>query len=304
MFIEVPSVKAGDNISVLGRGLILARTGKGSGLTTQRAGVRVYDNATALGSASVVAQVVRLLNGDWPWGFTSEWMRQLTPTRRKRLHMAFTDSLRRLVNQWIDSGKDPERRKETPRRRNVCGLPTGYTTPLSDALLTWYRRNAPEIDILPSGQTSIIMHCPTGEPSGRYAQESAVYWLKELLNSPPDCYRLARCDNPKCQAAYYLRKRVREVEVTQGTYCRSCSGVGSIARMKASRDQRKQHLVNLAADVWEGFRPTANHPKRSDWVAAQMNKDLELDKRKQGKWVTQNQRAIEVELERRKHAKG
>jgi hypothetical protein len=216
---------------------------------------------------------------------------------------------RALVEQWIDSGKDSNG-IEQPLTRNVRKVPPGYTESLFDVLLAWLGRHTPKPVLTNSGRIAISLGSPSIselDENGRvryldpehYAKECAIFHFKELLDLA-GAHRLARCNNPKC-GRYYLRRRLRKAEIKRGTYCGECSGVGSVVRTRASRGVRAQKLVNLAVDVWDQWKPTHRYGKKSDWVAKQINK--RSDAVITGKWVSQNQRAIESELERRKHAK-
>jgi hypothetical protein len=136
---------------------------------------------------------------------------------------------------------------------------------------------------------------------GKYAEECAIFYFKELLDTP-GAHRVSRCNNPECSRPYYLRRRLpREAEIKRGTYCGKCAGIGSVARMRISRESRKQKMISLAADFWDGWKPTNRQGKRPDWVAKQVNRQSHATIT--GKWVSQNLRAIEMELER-KRAKG
>jgi hypothetical protein len=231
------------------------------------------------------------------------------------LRNALTRSLRSLVDRWIDSGRGADG-VDAPLSRTVYWLPGGDTLPLCDVLLAWNRRHAEQLHIQPSGQRAISLGKPKAEspkkswverlseffydpqPENEYeASEIAIYWLQELLESPGS-KRIARCDNPGCRQPYYLRERVR-TKITRGTYCNRCASAGSIARVKANRERRRRELVESAADTWDAFRPSRRYPRKSDWVALKVTERTSWAIK--GKWVTQNQKAIEAEVERRKH---
>jgi hypothetical protein len=138
----------------------------------------------------------------------------------------------------------------------------------------WVDRHKPSVGVMGTGELA-VWDPPTPslrdvEPS-LFGKEYAMYWLFKLLNSPVAAL-LARCENRKC-GNYYLRRRVRKSPIKRGTYCGRCTGVGSTARTKASRERRKQTLINLAAGVWpDEWKPTREYRKLSDWVAAEMRK--------------------------------
>lgn len=257
---------------------------------------------------------VYLLNGGRHWGWLdhSAEPKNFTPQQIKRGNEVFTKAFRALVNQWIDSGKDA-RGIESPLRRYVNKAPRGYTEPLLEVLRLWLVRNMPKLVLMQSGKVAIAVQPPNHweldehglvkylEP-GKYAKECAIFHFKELLDTP-GANRLARCNNPECSRPYYLRRRLpRKAEIKRGTYCGNCAGAGSMKRTKVSREVRRQKLVNLAADSWNDWKPTRLHGKKSDWVAQQMNK--QSDSAITGRWISRNLKAIEIEVERRKHAKG
>jgi hypothetical protein len=138
----------------------------------------------------------------------------------------------------------------------------------------WVDRHKPSVGVMGTGELA-VWDPPTPslrdvEPS-LFGKEYAMYWLFKLLNSPVAAL-LARCENRKC-GNYYLRRRVRKSPIKRGTCCGRCTGVGSTARTKASRERRKQTLINLAAGVWpDEWKPTREYRKLSDWVAAEMRK--------------------------------
>lgn len=228
--------------------------------------------------------------------------------------------LRVFVDQWIDSGRNVDGVDE-PRSRNVYwrGLGhVGLTGNLGNVLADWNYEHLDGIRILPNGKRTVGM---AGSQSGRArtleeayaehkafydpqpeneheAREIAIYWLQELLESPSS-YRIARCDNTEC-GRYYLRRRAPRGTIKRGTYCERCATVASSVRVGTSRKQRKQKIIECAAGVWEAFKPSRRNPRKpdSDWVAIRVNQKSQTIIT--GKWVTQNRKAIEAEVERRK----
>ena len=256
--------------------------------------------------------IVWLLNEGKHWGWLDHASNPLNlkPEQLRRADEVFMKQFRALVEQWIESGKDSNG-IEQPLTRNVRNVPSGYAEPLFGVLLAWLGRHTPKPVLMNSGKIAISLCSPSIselDENGRvrhldpehYAKECAIFHLKELLDLA-GAHRLARCNNPKC-GRYYLRRRLRKAEIKRGTYCGECSGAGSVARTRVSREGRAQKLVNLAVQVWDQWKPTHRYGKKSDWVAKQINK--RSDAAITGKWVSQNRTAIEIEQERRKHAKG
>lgn len=251
---------------------------------------------------------MEILNGSRRWQ-KSRYFSLFEPQALSETHEEVVRLLRRFVDQWIDSGRDEKTGSEEPHRRRADKIPPGYdrstTTPLRETLLEWYKRAPPVIAVdSEAGSCSTVVKPPTGDPRGdlrAFVEGTAIYYVHELLNSR-DAFRVARCARPECRS-YYLRQRLPRTLIKRGTYCGKCSGAGSLARMQATRDSRRQTLVQSAADFWDAFRPSRSHPRRSDWVALKVNRKLRADiERITGKWITQNQKEIEIELGRRKNA--
>jgi hypothetical protein len=223
---------------------------------------------------------------------------------RRLADAAFMGCLQALVSQWIDSGRDSEGR-EVPLKRNLSGRFPNSEDSLYETLVTWVTQN-----VRPSLQRTgklvafdPIPFFPRRDPES-FGREFAIYWFVMLLDCP-GAQRLSRCGNLAC-GGYYARRRVRSVEIKRGAFCPMCSGAGSMVRTRFSRAVRKQQLIKLGADVWRtNWKPTPRHPKLSEWVVAQMKrKKASIPVTITGKWISQNRKAIEMEVERRKNAKG
>ncbi|HEY6343230.1 MAG TPA: hypothetical protein VIY49_17185 [Bryobacteraceae bacterium] len=235
------------------------------------------------------------------------------------LREEFILTLRSLLDRWIDSGRR-EGNIDEPLKRNVYRQPLDGLELLADVLWKWNRRHAANVLVMQNGERNVsvggpkpwigasssnnlfeqYMNFTQREPlpeTKREAREIAIYWIQELLDSP-DRWLIARCDNPECRRPYYVRQRVRKGLIKNGTYCKNCKNAASLVRVKASLERRKQMLVECAADVWDTFKPSSQYQKKSDWMAMKVNRLLDLDIK--GKWITQNQTAIEAEVERRK----
>jgi hypothetical protein len=225
----------------------------------------------------------------------------------RRADAQFTKLLRTLVDRWIDSGRNAEG-IESPPSRDVKAVLAGHSETLFDLLQKWLERNRPLPTLTgPSGRIFIGLHMPRFHGRNRkpefYARECAFYWFQQLLDSP-FCFHVSRCSNPECRR-YYFRNRLRKAEIKRGAYCGNCFGAGSVERTRRSREARKKNLVSLAADAWSAWKPARRGlGRQSDWVARNMNRKLRSDLRITGKWVSQNRKTIEAEVERRSNAKG
>jgi hypothetical protein len=260
-------------------------------------------------------RAVYLLNGGKHWGWLSfpGEADTFTPEVLKRADAMFLSSFRALANQWIDSGVDAE--IESPLARNIRKVPPGYTESLFDVLYAWLNRNMPKPTLMNSGKIAIVAQSPNNwtadehglarqvEPAA-YARECAIFHFKELLDTP-GAHRLARCNNPEC-GRLYLRSRLRKREIKRGTFCADCAGKGSQVRTRATRDRRRQALIELAAGYWAQWKTRSRREKQSVWVALKVNRDRKSREDMRvitDRWVSRNREAIEREIEKRTHRK-
>jgi hypothetical protein len=236
-------------------------------------------------------RVVGLLNGGrhWGWLISPVTAKNYTPEAISRADAAFLSTFRALVDQWIESGIN-EDGLETPSSRYVRGLPKGYSESLFDVLHRWLGRNMPKPALLNDGKIGILDRMPElyGLDLDAYARESAIYYLKELLECP-DPYRLARCKNCK---RYFARKRAHKGVIKRGIYCGSCELVGAAERTRLSRQRRKDQQLDAAAKAWAQWTRSRKHPNHADWVARQVNRQALGGAPIQAKWVTQNKKNI------------
>lgn len=110
---------------------------------------------------SKLDRVIGLLNGGKDWGWLSRPVvkNEYSPGLVQKANSQFTRSLRALVDQWIDSGRDPEGR-EAPTRRDINIIPPGYTEPLFDMLHDWLRSNKPPAVLRRSGKIAVVVKWP------------------------------------------------------------------------------------------------------------------------------------------------
>jgi hypothetical protein len=194
----------------------------------------------------------------------------------------------------------------------VRKVPPGYREPLFDILSRWLNRNMPSPALMNTGRIAIWAQAPNYQTTDErglvknrdpeeYAEECAIYHLKELLDTP-GAHRLARCANPEC-LRLYLRKRLRKKEIKRGTFCADCAGKGSQVRTRATREARRQMLIVLASDYWDEWEAGRKRLARSRWIALKVNRRTGIKGAYPpitGKWVSQNCEAIERESERRR----
>jgi hypothetical protein len=244
------------------------------------------------------------------------------PQSIKTAEASMVAMMRQLTDRWIDSGKDVlNRNADTPADRNAERIPPRHSQSLKWLLeMQFLSTHARWTEMGPDGRLNIIDAPPRfnsdvlqedvqNNALQGFGQETAMYWFIKFLNSPYSRL-IARCDH--CNS-YFARRRERAVKT--GVFCLKCKGEGSLKRTKSSRLRRKQELVKYAADFWEQV-PNSRQGTRSKWVAEKVNLRTEKIAVKAaskseshypiitGRWVTQHQSEIEVEVKRRNHAKG
>jgi len=196
----------------------------------------------------------------------------------------FHHALRGLVDAWIDSGKSNG--VESPHERIV-------PRHIQAVLVGYSHRNPVRWDYSASdgGLRIYATLRNRTDDRARAALDTASVLFIRLLNWRARA-RLARCD--EC-GTYFLRKRMpkKGMNIKRGSFCPKDKGKGSAKRTNAGRERKRGGLVARAAEFWPKWKPARRYGERSVWVARQMNAGIT------GKWVTQNKKAIEAEVERR-----
>jgi hypothetical protein len=80
-----------------------------------------------------------------------------------------------------------------------------------------------------------------------------------------------------------------------------------VVRTIATRKNRNEELVRLAAEWWSKWNPQKHSKTQPQWVAGKMQESLpewRQDQGLKGNWVTRHRAEIEAEVVRRRHAKG
>lgn len=210
---------------------------------------------------------------------------------KERARTMFLNTFRALVDQWIDSGIDADG-IETPSNRYVRGPPPGYSESLFDVLLGWLGRNMPRPALMNEGTIAILEQRPqlSGHDLEAYARESAIFYLKELLECE-NRSRLGRCRNPRCRV-YFIRKRTRRGDIKRGSYCGKCAIIGAAERTRLSRQHRKDQQLDAAAVAWTQWKKNTRYPQQAEWTAVQVNRKFPRWPQIRVKWVTQNKQAI------------
>jgi hypothetical protein len=235
-------------------------------------------------------------------------------SKRSAAISEFGNVLRGLVDQWLDSGKSPQGRwsVDEPYRRDICWHSSAYPEPLFRTLSAFWKRNPPRIAVGMNGRLSVALDPSVSLNPKKLILEArarAIYYFQQLLESP---HRelLARCAG--C-GTYFVRARApkKNTPIKHGTFCKACKGKGSVRRTLTRRDAMRDQIIELAAECLPKWKPQGKHPQAKQygempkWVAAKVNGNLPATVAPiTGKWVTQNQDAIELVVKRGKNAEG
>jgi hypothetical protein len=230
--------------------------------------------------------------------------------------------LRLLVDAWINSGRIGD--GEYPWRRQP------WREPIQD----YIERNPPKLNFTKDGPSLFVgpplighkyrkgvswfatyveeglTQLPdTRAPDAklrkvlRSAADPATALYLQLLDSPIPA-RLFRCDG--C-ATYLMRARApkRNAPIHRGSWCAKCKGKGGARRTGKSRKNRRDQMIEWAADAWTRWKQDGRHGERVEWVVQQVNEQLKSSEDQIKKnWVSLHLKEIEAEVQRRKHAKG
>jgi hypothetical protein len=227
-------------------------------------------------------------------------------SKRAAAVLEFDNTLRSLVDQWIQSGRDSG--VDEPYKRDICWYSPRYPEPIFRTLTVFWERNPPTVIVGRDGRSAVKRKPPSLNPRylSREAHKTAIHCFQQLLDSPAR-YLLSRCDG--C-GTYFVRRRAprKDMPIKRGTFCKNCKGLGGARRTVATREQRKKEVIGWAADYWPKWAQTRLHARQSEWIAQQVNRELAkhrwIHDPVTGKWVTQNKKSIEAEVERRNHAEG
>jgi len=226
----------------------------------------------------------------------------------------FLDTLRRLADQWIASGKD--QLGEKPWSRNIRWFSDTYQEPIDRILRKFLQRNPPPIEPGSDGRLETASHLwlpvplawpfpePKLEDTLAQARDFAILEFQKFLES--SCpQRLFKCDG--CRT-YFVRAKAprKETPIYHGTFCENCKHKGGKRRTDSTRKQRKTQMIEWAAECWTKW--TEGSGVRSEWVADRVNARINGQPISwgtiKGNWVTWHQAEIEAEVERRNYAKG
>lgn len=217
---------------------------------------------------------------------------------------AFLSTLGSLVDQWIESGKRLDGSgADSPWNRNTSWTGNGYPTSLSVTLLKAKEGGVPQVQLLEEGRFIVAIHplyYKHTDPLLRARELGIGDFI--LLMDAPSRERLSKCDQCK---KYFVHARTpkKDALIYYGTFCRDCKGKGGARRTVGTRERRNKRLITLAAHVCRKLKPSQRSDTQSIRVANQVNKRLRQGEQPvTGKWVTQNRRKIQAEIERENNA--
>jgi len=278
--------------------------------------------------------LVTTLNGQWDRGFLG-WLagiphdrpsgirtpgfRNASRETRDAAISEFLHTLRQLVDQWLESGKDRVKFAEQPWSRNVFWVSDTYQERIDRRLQKFMDRNPPPNEFGRDGRLApleTVSHLwmpkpaawPFPEPEledtlARARDHGIAEFQKFLGSSCPQ--RLFKCDG--C-GTYFVRTRTpkKETAIYHGAFCERCKHKGGARRTGTSRNRRLQEMIGWAADAWVKWKPKKPFVERSDWVTEKVNAKLLRAGRDLIKvnWVSRHRAEIEIEVERRNYAKG
>lgn len=177
---------------------------------------------------------------------------------------AYKSTLKDLVDEWIDSGKDPEDDLDFPARRE---LKQGSKT--FGAAIRWLETHAPRFQII-GGEIVYDFSLPyrhsAAHPSAKpldAVRDAAASEFVALLHSPMK-RNLAKCDG--CRK-YYFRKKPRSCYKGGKYFCTECKSLGSSKETKAAADTENKEITlqiaSAARAKWEGL-PLESRPKHGE----------------------------------------
>lgn len=237
---------------------------------------------------------------------TLEWLAGIPPNRSRHVSLAtrdaavaeFMDTLRRLTEQWIMSGKDErDPLRELPWTRNVFWSSDTYQERIDRTLIKFIDRNP--LDIVPdsNGKLAVAYSDPRGASSDYSPRDLAIYEFQRFLAS--DCpQRLFRCTN--CNKYFVLARKPREV-IQHGAFCKHCKGAGRVRGIQDSRKAKKEKMWNVAAEAWSEWTPRKRMDQKA-WVVQAVRKQCGVVI--QRKWVSRNVKEILARVEAQGNGKG
>jgi hypothetical protein len=192
-------------------------------------------------------------------------LRYEDPIHAQRVAKFHIFSLRTLVDNWIESGR--EGIYEDVRKRHI-------SEPLMAALMHWSSKRRPELsfqwwDGLPS------LYIPVGRQSNpecpfATAWDTAIVLFARFLDSPYR-YKIAKCRFQGC--TYYYSDRIPKAPLQYGTYCPVHRQRASASRAEyRKRNAIHENRIRVARSLWGTWPPECRTKKSQKvWLVAEIN---------------------------------
>jgi hypothetical protein len=193
-------------------------------------------------------------------------LRYEDPIHAQRVAKFHIFSLRVLVDNWIESGR--EGTYEDVRKRHL-------SDPMMEVLMHWSSARQPELSFQRwDGAPSLYMqvgrdHNP--ENPFRNSWDTAILLFARLLDSPYR-YRIAKCRSKDC--TYYYMNRIPRGPLQYGTYCPQHRQTASATRSEyRRRDAMLENRIQIAHPVW-GAWPSRCRTEKSqrEWIVSEVNR--------------------------------
>ncbi len=217
-------------------------------------------------------------------------LRYEDPLHAQRVAKFHIFSLRTLVDNWIESGR--EGMYENVRARHL-------SEPMMFALMHWSSKRSPELSFR-WWDGSPSLYLPVGrnhnpESPFRNAWDTAILLFARLLDSSYR-YRIAKCRYQGC--TYYYTDRVPKGPLQYGTYCPAHRQKASAKRSEyRKRSAIHENRIKVAKGLW-GRWPPRCRTERSQrlWVAEELNRTQSKPYSKvKINWVTRHLKEITAE---------
>ena len=283
------------------------------------------------GGSRVVDDVVNVLNA---LGCISQKERDSSPIQAAT-HAHFYETLRSLVDQWIDAGRwidggmkesdgwlvmsQAEMKEakdiqddtgEYPVERRIRWASPKYPETIVECMVLFWSEHRPIMTMGLDGRSEILSEAGRGQKIGTHKEslrDRAMYQFRLLLDSR-DRYLISRCEADEC-GKYFKRQRApREgIAAQHGIYCGQHRYLGRVRSTEGTRDRRRKRLAEMVAAFHLDWEPKKGD--KAEWVVNQMQRELRgLGRRKPPKWfryyenfskrwLTDNAEAVEEAIE-------
>jgi hypothetical protein len=192
-------------------------------------------------------------------------LRYEDPSHAQRVGKFHIFSLRVLVDNWIESGR--EGMYEDVRKRSL-------SEPMMDTLMRWSSRRPPALSFR-SWDGAPSLHIPVAsthetEHPFMNAWDTAILLFARLLDSPYR-YRIAKCRREGC--TYFYTERIPRGPFKYGTYCPEHRQSASARRsIENKRNTVNETRIELAKKLWGKWPPEVRTERsRRIWLQTELN---------------------------------